>query len=195
MDEQSDAELMLRTRSGEPDAFATLVDRHKDGLVNYLTHLTGHRDRAEDFAQESFVRLFESAARYDERGKLAPFLYRIATNLVRSEAVKNRVRQMLLLKFVRPEEQTSERVSPHGVMFEREVQQQVARALEAIPVAYRAAVVLRDMEGWSYQEIAASLGCTEGTVKSRIARGRDELRNRLTRYWNGASSSEPRRAF
>jgi RNA polymerase sigma-70 factor (ECF subfamily) len=195
MHEQSDAELMLRTRSGEHDAFATLVDRHKDALVNYLTHLTGHRDRAEDFAQEAFVRLFESSARYDERGKLAPYLFRIATNLVRSEAVKQRVRQMLLLKFVQPEEKTTDRVSPHGVMFEREMQQQVSKALEAIPVTYRAAVVLRDIEGWSYQEIAASLGCTEGTVKSRIARGRDELRNRLTRYWNGVPAREPRRAF
>ena len=195
MHELTDAELMLRTRAGEHDAFAEIVDRHKDGLVNYLTHLTGHRDRAEDFAQEAFVRLYESAARYDERGKLAPYLYRIATNLVRSDAVKNRVRQMLMLKFNHADEKTSDRVSPHGVLFEREVQEQVALALDALPVAYRAAVVLRDIEGWAYQEIAASLGCNEGTVKSRIARGRDELRRKLNRYWNGAPASEPRRAF
>lgn len=195
MHEPTDAELMLRTRAGEHEAFAALVDRHKDGLVNYLTHLTGHRDRAEDFAQESFVRLYESSPRYDERGKLAPYLYRIATNLVRSDAVKNRVRQMLLLKFNTHEDRTSDRVSPHGLLFEREVREQVAAAMDELPVAYRAAVVLRDIEGWSYQEIAASLGCSEGTVKSRIARGRDELRRKLTRYWNGAPASEPRRAF
>jgi RNA polymerase sigma-70 factor (ECF subfamily) len=102
---------------------------------------------------------------------------------------------MLLLKFTTAEEKTSDRISPHGLLFEREVRDQVARALETLPVAYRAAVVLRDIEGWAYQEIASSLGCTEGTVKSRIARGRDELRRKLTRYWNGAPSSEPRRAF
>lgn len=195
MHEPTDAELMIRTRSGDQDAFGLLVDRHKDSLVNYLTHLTGRREHAEEVAQESFVRLFQHAARYDERGKLAPYLFRIATNLVRSEAVRGKVRQLLLLQFGNRSESSPERETPHGVLFEREMREQVQRALADIPTTYRAAVVLRDIEGWSYQEIAASLGCTEGTVKSRIARGRDELRRKLSHYWMGASNSEPRRAY
>jgi RNA polymerase sigma-70 factor (ECF subfamily) len=75
------------------------------------------------------------------------------------------------------------------------LQREVAAALESLPMAYRAAVVLREVEGWSYQEIAASLGCSEGTVKSRIARGREALRKRLLPWWNGVPEREPRRAY
>lgn len=194
MHETNDAELMTRTRSGDHDAFAMLVDRHKHPLVNYLTHMTGSRDKAEEFAQEAFVRLYESANRYNEQGKLAPYLFRIATNVARGEAARNRLRNALLLRFLTRDEAIDDE-SPHRRVLAGEVRDQVTAALESLPVAYRAAVVLREIEGWSYDDIAQALGCSEGTVKSRISRGRDELRKRLSHYWNGVQASEPRRAF
>ena len=189
----TDAELMARVCAADHDAFAVLVDRYKDSLVNYLSHLTGSRDRAEEHAQAAFVRLYESASRYREEGKLAPYLFRIATNLARTEAVRTRFRELALLQFWRPADRSEE--TPLGDLEQHELQQQVSAALASLPVAYRAAVVLREIEGWSYQEIAASLRCSEGTVKSRIARGRDELRKRLRPFWNGVPEREPRRAF
>jgi RNA polymerase sigma-70 factor, ECF subfamily len=195
MDRPSDAELMARVSAGDHDAFAMIVDRYKDSLMNYLSHLTGNRDRAEEHAQAAFVRLYESAPRYREEGKLAPYLFRIATNLVRSETVRSRVRDVLLLRFWSGKESTSEEESPLAELQRRQLQREVAAALESLPMAYRAAVVLREVEGWSYQEIAASLGCSEGTVKSRIARGREALRKRLLPWWNGVPEREPRRAY
>lgn len=195
MDGSTDAELMARVSAGDHDAFAAIVDRHKDSLVNYLTHLTGNRDRAEEHAQAAFVRLYERVPRYREEGKLAPYLFRIATNLARSEAVRSRLRELLLLRFWSRNGRTGDGDSPFGELQRRELQQEIAAALMSLPVAYRAAVVLREVEGWSYQEIAASLGCSEGTVKSRIARGREALRKRLRPWWNGVPESEPRRAF
>ena len=194
MEPRTDADLMTRVREGDPSAFAGIVDRHKDALVNYLTHLCGDRDRAEEFAQESFLRLYQHAARYDERERLAPYLYRIATNLVRSDFRRLR-RWRLLLPWIKPEE-SSPADAPHRRLFENEVQQKVREALDSLPVAYRAPLVLREIEGWTYQEIAAALGCRDGTVKSRISRGRMRLRDLLAPYWNGGpdESRDPRPA-
>lgn len=183
MEQLTDAELMLQVRAGDESAFAGIVDRHKDALVNYLTHLWGDRDRAEEFAQEAFLRLYQHAGRYDERERLAPYLYRIATNLVRSEFRRLRRWRLLLPWIVAGE--TGSADLPHRRLFESEIQQKVRAALDALPVAYRAPLVLREIEGWSYQEIAAALGCRDGTVKSRIARGRSRLRELLSPYWNG----------
>ena len=95
MESATDGELMARVRTGDRDAFADLIDRHKHMLVNYLTRLTSNRDRAEEYAQEAFLRLYQSASRYREQGQLLPYLYRIATNLVRSDERKKRRWQFL----------------------------------------------------------------------------------------------------
>lgn len=191
----TDAELMARVCAGDHDAFAMIVERYKDSLVNYLSHMTGNRDRAEEHAQASFVRLYETAPRYREEGKLGPYLFRIATNLARTDAMRGRLRDLLLLRFWSLDDRTPDEESPLADLQRRDLQREVAAALASLPVAYRAAVVLREVEGWSYQEIAASLKCSEGTVKSRIARGREQLRRRLLPFWNGVSEREPRRAF
>lgn len=193
MDGPTDAELMARVSAADAEAFAGIVERYKDSLVNYLTHMTGSRDRAEEHAQAAFVRLYENASRYREEGKLAPYLFRIATNLVRTEAMRNRFRQLALLRFWNRDETSND--SPLRDLQRRELQREVVDALAALPPVYRAAVVLREVEGWSYQEIASTLGCSEGTVKSRIARGREQLRKRLLPFYDGVGEREPRRAF
>lgn len=183
--EESDAELMAEVRAGDRTAFARLVDRHGDAVVNYLTRLTGQRDRAEDLAQESFLRLFRSAAGYREQGLLRAYLYRIATNLVRSEERRER-RLRLLLPFLggRRHDEPS---APSGLLLQ-ELHRQVAAAVAALPLGYRAPLVLHEIEGWSYADIARELGCREGTVKSRIHRGRRRLRQTLEPYWNGGTA-------
>lgn len=193
MDGPTDGELMARVTAGDAVAFASIVDRYKDSLVNYLTHMTGSRDRAEEHAQAAFVRLYESASRYRDEGKLPSYLFRIATNLVRTEAVRNRFRELVLLRFWSRNGQSED--SPLRDLQRRELQREVSAAMAALPPAYRAAVVLREIEGWSYQEIASTLGCSEGTVKSRIARGREHLRKRLLPFWDGVTEREPRRAY
>ncbi len=86
----TDTELLTRSRASDPQAFALLVDRYKDQMVNYLARLTGCRDRAEDIAQETFVRFYKQLHRYRDEGTLSAYLFRIATNLVRSEERKTR---------------------------------------------------------------------------------------------------------
>lgn len=184
----TDGELMTRVREGDHDAFAAIVDRYRNPLVNYLTHLDGSRDRAEEWAQEAFIRLYQHADRYHHEGKLAPYLFRIATNLVRSE--QRRSRRWQILKFRMPSNGHHEEPDAPRELLRDEIGRIVGSALESLPLKLRAPVVLREIEGWSYLEIAGALGCEEGTVKSRIFRGREQLKRTLAPYWNGGHRNE-----
>lgn len=183
MEGATDAELMARVRSGDQDAFAGLIDRHKNMLVNYLTRLTGYRDRAEEYAQEAFLRLYQSASRYREQGQLLPYLYRIATNLVRSDERKKRRWQILSSVFSSNGHHGEP--TPQSQLLAAEAREQVHIALSNLPAHYRAPLILREIEEWTYQDIAKAVGCREGTVKSRINRGRNQLRELLGPYMNG----------
>jgi RNA polymerase sigma-70 factor, ECF subfamily len=187
----SDADLMAKVRAGDREAFADLVDRHKDAVVNYLTRLLGNRDRAEDLGQEAFLRLFRSAAGYVEQGFLRAYLFRIATNLVRSEERRER-RQRLLLPLLGGESDNSEPAAPAGLL-RQELQRELAAAVARLPLRYRVPLVLHEIEGWPYSEIAAELDCREGTIKSRIHRGRQALKRQLEPYWIGGLASWKRK--
>ncbi|HTQ81019.1 MAG TPA: RNA polymerase sigma factor [Thermoanaerobaculia bacterium] len=178
----SDAELMMQLRSGDRDAFAQLVNRHKDAVVGYLARLTSSRERAEDLAQETFLRLYRSASSYVERGFLRAFLFRIATNLLRSEERRERRMRLLAPFLVLDREEAP--AAPTGLL-RAEVQREVSSAIAELPLSYRVPLVLHELEGWSYADIASELSCREGTVKSRIFRGRERLKRSLEPYWHG----------
>jgi RNA polymerase sigma-70 factor (ECF subfamily) len=184
MEGLSNAELMERMRDGDRAAFTQLINRHKNPLVNYLSRLTGCRDRAEEHAQEAFLRLYQTSARYREQGRLLSYLYRIATNLVRSEERRKRRWQFLSSAFSRNGHRPEP--GPQALLLKAEVKQKVTEALRELPTHYRAPLVLREIEGWSYQDIAEAMDCREGTVKSRINRGRSQLRDILEPYMNGS---------
>ena len=181
----NDAELMARVRLRDTEAFADLVDRHKDAVVNYLTRLTNDRDRAEDLAQETFLRLFRAAGEYTEQGYLRAYLLRIATNLLRSE--ERRARRLRLLSPFLHREEHAEPAAPSGLL-RRELQREVSAAVAKLPLRYRVPLVLHEIEGWSYVDIAQEIGCREGTVKSRVHRGRLKLKEWLEPYWNGGTA-------
>ncbi len=188
MMEVTDAELLLRAKAQDQLAFARLVERYQDGLVGYLNRLTGCRDRAEDFAQETFVRLYQHLDGYREEGNLAAYLYRIATNLVHSHERRERRFKLLILPFF-SHRNGHHPTTPQAEALGNEEQREVSRALAAVDLLYRAPLILREIEGLSYLEIAAALDLSEGTVKSRIHRGRQLLKAELAPYWNGRGSS------
>jgi len=182
--EPPDGELFARVRRGDGDALAELVDRHKDALVGYLTRMAGCRDRAEDLAQEAFVRLVERSDGYREQGHLKAYLFRIATNLLRSSERRERRWGLLEPLFAYA---AQGRVAPSQELrlLRDELAGQILDCLTDVPLHFRVPLVLRDIEEWSYQEIADLLGCAEGTVKSRIHRGRELLRRLLQDRWKG----------
>ncbi len=183
----SDDRLVALGLSGERAAWGELVERHKDGLVNYLTRMTGERATAEDLAHDAFVRLFEHAASYRPLGKFRAYLYRIAVNLLRSQQ-RRKQRWRLIASHFLPANGDRPEPPPSARMLGHERDRQVADAVARLPQRFRAPIVLFNVEGWSYREIADALGCREGTVKSRIHRGRLLLRRALAPYWKGESA-------
>lgn len=187
-----DATLMAEVARGDRRAFGEVVERHKDGLVTYLARLTGSRDRADDLAQEAFLRLFHAASsfRYRERGQLAAYLFSIATNLVRSEERRARRWRLLAAAFTaegRPVPAPAPSREPRGdeLLFEAELRGQLGAAVARLPLSLRVPLVLAEVEGWPLKEIARLQGCREGTVKSRLFRARARLRSALAPYLAG----------
>lgn len=188
MQRESDDVLMQRVASGDEDAFGGIVDRYKDALVNYLTHLVRSRDRAEEIAQDAFVRLYRNASRVQQQEHLGPYLFRIATNVVVTEARREKRWSLLLPRL---HASTRQSVSaPDTDLMASEVQQQVTAALARLPVNYRAPLVLFEIEEWSYDEIARALDIRCGTVKSRISRARELMRRHLAPWWKANADDQ-----
>lgn len=186
----SDAELMRRVCEGDEDAFTAIVDRYKDPLVNYLTNLVRCRERAEDLAQEAFVRLYRHADRFRGYENLAPYLFRIATNQTFTELRREKRWRLLVPRFLAGSVQQAPPADTR--LMTDEVQRQVTAALDRLPLMYRAPLALFELEGWSYDDIAKALDCRLGTVKSRIRRARDLMRQQLSGWWMGEHDERQR---
>lgn len=154
--------------------------------MNYLARLSGNREDAEEYAQEAFLRLYRASGRFRPDGKIAPLLFRIAINLARTRARRDRLWRLFVAG--RPGGE-AEAEPADGAAMSSERQRLVRDAIRRLPPRCREVVLLRDIEEWSYAEIALAVGCGEGTLKSRIGRGREMLRRELEPYWE----SLPRR--
>jgi len=171
------AEFSDGAATWDPPAWDEVVREHSGRVYRLAYRLTGNRPDAEDLTQEVFVRVFRALDRY-RPGTFEGWLHRITTNLFLDGARRRaRIRFEAL-----PED--AERVpgrerSPEQVYVDENLDDDVQHALAALPPDFRAAVVLCDIEGLSYEEIAATLGVKLGTVRSRIHRGRSQLRETL----------------
>jgi RNA polymerase sigma-70 factor (ECF subfamily) len=148
-------------------------------------------DSAVDIAQETFVRVYQAAERYQTSYAFSTYIYRIATNLAISELRKRKRRRLVSLTgfFQQTESGEAREFNPPDamplqdvVLVDTERRAAVSRAISTLPEKYRAPLVLRDVEGKSYDEIAQILETSEGTVKSRISRARGFLRDKLSAY-------------
>lgn len=181
MDPTADLELAQRHGYGDESAFEEVYDRFNAMVFNLALRLCGEPEEAADLSQETFLKIHRHLASFRGRSSLKTWVYRVTINCCRSRYKKQRAWRDRLL----PEsEQRLERLpdarrDPEERAIARGSVDQVAQALARLPVVYREAVLLRDIEELTYQEIAQVLGLRLGTVRSRIARGRDRLRRLL----------------
>ncbi len=191
-DRASDHSLLEATRTGDEDAFAELVSRYRNQITSYIYRMTNDYDGAVDLAQETFVRLYRAADRYQTTHAFSTYIYRIATNLAISELRKRKRRRLISLTgFFQPGDGTEarelnpvdERPLQDLELVDAERRLAVQRAIATLPEKYRAPLILRDVEGRSYDEIARILDTSEGTVKSRISRARGFLREKMRAYF------------
>jgi RNA polymerase sigma-70 factor (ECF subfamily) len=188
----SDHSLLEAARFGDEAAFAELVRRYRNQITNYVYRLTNDYDSAVDLAQETFLRVFRAAERYQATYAFSTYIYRIATNLAITELRKRkRHRLVSLTGFFQSRDSFEEATELDPVdcapladvaMVEDERRAAIARAIATLPEKYRVPLVLRDVEERSYEEIGRILKMSEGTVKSRISRARAFLRDKLQQY-------------
>jgi RNA polymerase sigma-70 factor (ECF subfamily) len=190
-----DAELVAAWQAGDLGAFETLVRRHEGRIFRMLMRMLGTREEAEDATQEAFLSLHRHGHRFRREARFSTFLYRVAANAAlnrRRSLGRARAREReLAVRQAAGDDLPSTPRDPEGAATGAEAQRQVQQALLALPPDLRAAVVLYDIEGQSYRDIAEVLGVPEGTVKSRIHRGRQALREELREFVRNQGSGDP----
>jgi RNA polymerase sigma-70 factor (ECF subfamily) len=183
MDEQ---ELMRLVQAGDEMAFAQIVAAYKDRIVNYLYQFTGDYQKAVELSQETFVRVYFKANRYKPLAPLSSWIYAIASNLAKTEMKKTRRFPTVSLDDLTPHDVRtsaySEDPADPGLI------KNLREALNSLPARYRIPVILKDMEGFSQEEIAQILRKPIGTIKARISRGRSFLKKRLAKAVDGEAA-------
>lgn len=173
-----DLELAERHRLGDPQAFDEVYGRFSGLVYNLALRLAGSTDQAEDLSQEVFLRIYRHLGRFSGRSSLKTWVYRVTLNHCRSRLGRWRRWFQLPVDDDGNEtiEQADESRGPEERALAKDTARRVGEALRQVRAEFREAVVLRDLEGLAYEEIAEILNIPIGTVRSRIARGRDALR-------------------
>ena len=177
--------LVEQCRRGDEQAFARLVSLHEGMVYGLAVRMLGHPEEARDLAQEVFLQVFRSLGRFEGRSSLKTWIYRIVVNQCRNRRRwwhrRRRERSCALDELSGADEARlgSGAASPFDELARRERARRVQEALLRLSFDHRAVLLLREVEGLSGEEIAASLGVSEGTVKSRLARAREALRRQL----------------
>jgi len=183
-----DNALVCAYLEGNDYAFEVLVHRYQDRLVSYITGIVHDYDRAVDLCQEAFIRVFRNAHRYKGKYQFSTWLYRIATNLAIDELRRQQRKGRFLFyniieRFQSDENAVSlpdQRQCPERTFDAKEKGKRLEVAIDSLSEKYRLAFVLKEVQGLSYEETAAVLNISLGTVKSRIHRAKLMLREKLT---------------
>ena len=188
LEQQTDEALMARVARGGQDAFEVLLKRYGDAVVTFCYAFVRNREVAEDLGQETFLRVYRSAARYKPLAKFTTWLYRIAANLSINELKKGKLRRAVSLDEPTGSDSDGTRIveriasdarQPLTEAEIREAHQLVQKAIEKLPEDQRATIVLVEHHNLSYREVADVLGVTVSAIKMRVKRARETLREML----------------
>jgi RNA polymerase sigma-70 factor, ECF subfamily len=185
-----DAVLMLRVKRGDRAAFAELVEKYKQPVMNLVYRTLHDETEAEDLAQNVFLQVYKSARRYESRAKFSTWLFTIARNLClneirrRSRHPADSIEESHAEHEDQPRQQFEDKssVAPPEKLLHGELAQKIEEALAELPENQRTAILLCRQEELSYEEIARVLGCSLSATKSLIHRGRETLKEKLKPY-------------
>lgn len=180
---KSDEELMQDFQRGNETSFVTLYERYKLAIYRFLYRKLGHQARAEDITQEVFVALVEHCKEWRQEASFKTYLYRIAHNRAISEMRRSEHKVMIDADNEANTEKVAKvatnNISPAASVEQQQLQVKVQQALMLLDKEYREPIILREYEDLSYEEISLTLEIPVGTVKSRIFRGKVELKRLL----------------
>lgn len=185
-----DAALMLRVKQGDMAAFTTLVEKYQQPVMNLVARTLRDPTEAEDLAQNVFVQVFKSAARYQITAKFSTWLFTIARNLCLNEIRRRSRHPAESLDAPHPDQEDQPRhqfadvknFSPPDALLHGELAQKIEQAIAALPESQRTAILLCRQDDLSYEQIAEVLGCSLSATKSLIHRGRETLKEKLKPY-------------
>ena len=192
-----DAALMLRVKQGDSDAFAPLVDKYKQPIMNLFYRMLRDMTEAEDLAQNVFVQVYKSASRYEVSSKFSTWLFTIARNLCLNE-IRRRSRHPAESMDAHQDQEEHHKqfedrksFSPPDTLLHGELEQKIEAALADLPENQRTAILLCRQDDLSYEQIAEVLGCSLSATKSLIHRGRETLKQKLKPYLRTGAWQEP----
>ncbi len=183
--DDNDQQLVERVQKGDKAAFDLLVRKYQHRVLKLVSRFVNDAAEAEDVAQEAFLKAYRALPAFRGDSAFYTWLYRIAINTAKNTLVSNRRRPIDFdLDLQDPEQHDRQALlkdadTPEGVLLTDEIRGVVERALEQLPDDLRTAIVLRELEGLSYEEIAEAMDCPVGTVRSRIFRAREAIDKKL----------------
>lgn len=178
--------LIKKSKSGDVEAFEQLIFDYQKKAYNIALRIMGNQEDAKDMCQEAFIRIFKSIEGFKEQSSFSTWMYRIVTNVCLDEIRKKKKNDTVSLDNTFETqngevhfETASDEDTPEEAFIRTEKRRIILKEINSLSEEYKTAIVLRDIQGFSYEEIANILCCSIGTVKSRINRGRNLLKNRL----------------
>jgi RNA polymerase sigma-70 factor (ECF subfamily) len=184
----TDEELVARTLGGDQGSFGLLVTRYKDRLVSFLFRMLRDVDTAHDLAQEAFLRIYQALDRFDPQFKFSTWTFRVAHNLAIDELRRRKVRWVPLQRQDSDDDTPWERElpgegpTPYQELRNTQRGAAIQGAIDSLPADYRELIVLRHHAELSYEEIAQLKKMPLGTVKNKLFRGRQMLKEKLSEY-------------
>ena len=181
--ELTDMDILAEVGAGNVDAYGKIVAKYNGRLYNFIYRFVGDRETAEEIVQETFLRAFRKRKEYRAIANFSTWLFTIAGNLAKSELRRRKRWRMFSLE--RDEETDTgmelpdESARPDKVAESSIADVQIQEAIASLPENYKQVILLRDVEGMSYQEISEIVDCPVGTVKSRVNRARLKLQQKL----------------
>jgi RNA polymerase sigma-70 factor (ECF subfamily) len=183
--QSSDKKLVKRVQRGDKGAFDLLVLKYQHKIVNLVMRYVRDPELALDITQEAFIKAYRALPRFRGDSAFYTWMYRIAVNTAKNHLAAQRRRPMSVeLDMQDPEQydlhaKLKETDTPEAITLSNEMKETIERAIAALPEDLRTAIILRELEGMSYEEIAQTMECPVGTVRSRIFRARDAINKKV----------------
>jgi len=191
--QEADADLSIvkRVQAGEVAAFDQLILKHRERVFGIIYNLTSNREDASDLTQDAFIKAFQSINRFQGHCSFFTWLYRIAVNGALSHLRKNRLRTFFSLEKLHEDganaqilDQLTDKKGADRGTYLKELQEKLNEALQKLSIPHRTVITLFEIDGLGHAEIAEIMGCTEGTVRSRLHYAKQFLQGEMGKYLN-----------
>ncbi len=189
LEADTDFSVVKQVQAGDVAAFDRLILKYRERLFGVVYNLTSNREDASDLTQDAFIKAFQSINRFQGHCSFFTWLYRIAVNTTLSHLRKNRLRTFFSLEKLHEDgtnaqilDQLTDKRGPDRDSYLRELQEKLNEALQKLSIQHRTVITLFEIDGLSHSEIAEVMGCSEGTVRSRLHYAKQFLQGEMSKY-------------